>query len=122
VAVETGGESVESFFRSLAGARPTGAGGSRAMAEDDQGEGAPTRPTNDPLSLSAIFGDETSNSPSGAPADEAPAKSSTPDGFNFDQFFGAASPGGAPGTQASNRPPDGEDLDQFQNWLKSLKK
>ncbi len=122
VAVDTGGESVESFFRSLAGARPAGPGMARAMVEDEQSEGAPTRPTTDPLSLSAIFGDESNTSHTAAAVGEAPAKSATPDAFSFDQFFGAASPGGAPGAPGGNRPPEGEDLDQFQNWLKSLKK
>jgi len=121
VAMDTGGESVESFFRSLADARPAGSAASRPMVEDDQGGGAPTRPANDPLSLSAIFGEEAASAGTASPAGEVPSKPQAPDAFSFDQFFGAASLGGgnsAPG----GRPSQGEDLDQFQNWLKSLKK
>lgn len=117
VAMDTGGESVESFFRSLADARPgSGAG-------EEAGEGAPTRPARDPLSLSAIFGEEPAptpaapSAPAGGPADTARAG----DAFSFDQFFGAGQPGtGATGPRPSL--PTEEDLDQFQHWLKSLKR
>jgi len=130
----TGGESVESFFHSLAAARPAGLGGptepaSRPSAEpqaDDQSPGAPTRPANDALSLSAIFGEESTQPPPATPP--APPSASTPTtghAFSFDQFFGGKDAQGS-GSQSSGRttPPSGleEDLDQFQNWLKSLKK
>jgi hypothetical protein len=127
VAVDTGGESVESFFRSLAEARP-GSGGAVPGFEPaghagEDNSGAPTRPARDPLSLSAIFGEEPA---SAAPAPVAdgppPAKPAGPDAFSFDQFFG--SPGGAGQTSQPARPSGAseEDLDQFQNWLKSLKR
>ncbi|HEY7027424.1 MAG TPA: tetratricopeptide repeat protein [Gemmatimonadales bacterium] len=130
----TGGESVESFFHSLAAARPAAIGGpaepaSRPSAEpqaDDQSPGAPTRPANDALSLSAIFGEESTQPPPATPP--APPSASTPTtghAFSFDQFFGGKDAPGS-GSQSSGRttPPSGleEDLDQFQNWLKSLKK
>lgn len=121
VAMETGGESVESFFRSLADARPAGSPPSRVMVEDEQGGGAPTRPANDPLSLSAIFGEDAAGATTASAVGEIPSKPPTPDAFSFDQFFGAASPGGPGGAPGSSRP-QGEDLDQFQHWLKSLKK
>ncbi len=121
VAMDTGGESVESFFRSLADARPAGSAASRPMVEDEQGGGAPTRPANDPLSLSAIFGEEAASTSSASAVGETPAKPQAPDAFSFDQFFGAASSGGANSAQGG-RPSGGEDLDQFQHWLKSLKK
>ncbi|HSE67468.1 MAG TPA: tetratricopeptide repeat protein, partial [Gemmatimonadales bacterium] len=93
----TGGESVESFFHSLAAARPAALGGqaepaSRPSTEpqaDDQSAGAPTRPASDPLSLSAIFGEESSQPPPATPP--APPSASTPTtghAFSFDQFFG----------------------------------
>jgi hypothetical protein len=123
VAMETGGESVESFFRSLADARPAGSHASHPMVEDEQGGGAPTRPANDPLSLSAIFGEESaSSSTASAAVGEVSSKPPTPDAFSFDQFFGAASPGGMGGAPSSGGSAQGEDLDQFQHWLKSLKK
>jgi hypothetical protein len=129
VALETGGESVESFFRSLAEARPgsggivSGFGPAKPAANDSSG--APTRPARDPLSLSAIFGEEPAAAPSAAP--EVPAAPPKPalgaDAFSFDQFFGGSG-AGTPGSSSSTRPPGAseEDLDQFQNWLKSLKK
>lgn len=130
----TGGESVESFFHSLAAARPAALGdlaepASRPSAEpqaDDQSPGAPTRPANDALSLSAIFGEESTQPPPATPP--APPSASTPTtghAFSFDQFFGGKDAQGT-GSQSTGRttPPSGleEDLDQFQNWLKSLKK
>jgi hypothetical protein len=116
VAVETGGESVESFFRSLSDARP--AGPSEAAPEHDAGA-APTRPTNDPLSLSAIFGEEPAAAPT--TVSEPPSRPINADPFSFDQFFGGA---GTSSSSPGSRPsmPSDEDLDQFQNWLKSLKR
>lgn len=129
VAVETGGESVESFFRALAGARPgsPGAAGTMSSALVAQGEitelggGAPTRPASDPLSLSAIFGEESQPASTAAPpAPAEPPARPAQDAFSFDQFFGAA-PGGGSGPSRPSGPRD-EDLDQFQHWLKSLKR
>jgi hypothetical protein len=120
VAMDTGGESVESFFRTLADARPAGAAAHRPMVED-QGGGAPTRPTNDPLSLSAIFGEEASAAAQSTAVSEATAKPAAPDAFSFDQFFGGSLSGSGAAASGSARP-EGEDLDQFQHWLKSLKK
>ncbi len=128
IAADTGGESVESFFRSLADARP-GSGAAPAGFEPmgsggDENGGAPTRPARDPLSLSAIFGEEPSAGAAARPAEPPPASASPPgpDAFSFDQFFGAP-PGPGPGS-APSRPSGAsdEDLDQFQNWLKNLKR
>jgi hypothetical protein len=115
VAMDTGGESVESFFRSLSDARPAG---SPSGAPEQDAQAAATRPTNDPLSLSAIFGEEPAAA--SAPASQ-PSGPNAPDSFSFDQFFGGA--GGSP-PNPGPRPsmPSDEDLDQFQNWLKSLKR
>jgi len=132
VAMETGGESVESFFRSLAEARPgsPGAGGhsssilAHGEVSDHAGGGAPTRPASDPLSLSAIFGEEPQPHSLGAPppAAEPPARPAQ-DAFSFDQFFGGApAPGGGPAAPSRPSGPREEDLDQFQHWLKSLKR
>lgn len=123
VALETGGESVESFFRALADSRP---GGTTVHAtghimDDDDGSGAPTRPARDPLSLSAIFGEDPAAQARQAAAPSTPSAGAAPDAFSFDQFFGGTGNGGAQGT-ARQESPTGEDLDQFQHWLKSLKK
>lgn len=121
-AAETGGESVESFFRALAGARP-GLMGLAAAAKAEERvrgatPGAPTRPASGPVSLSAIFGEEPASA-APAPAPPAPA-APTADAFSFDQFFGgAAAQQGSPPKPAG---PSDADLDQFQSWLKSLKK
>ncbi len=120
VAVDTGGESVESFFRSLADARPAGAAAQRQLVDGQRG-GAPTRPTNDPLSLSAIFGEAHSDGSANSAGSEPAGKPSTPDAFSFDQFFGGSLSGGGAGGAGGGRL-HGEDLDQFQHWLKSLKK
>jgi tetratricopeptide (TPR) repeat protein len=117
VAVDTGGESVESFFRALAEARPAGEAAD-TRGGDDSGHAAPTRPADDPLSLSAIFGEEPP--PATPPSGEA-SPPGPPGSFSFDQFFG----GGGPSPSVTGpRPamPSDEDLDQFQNWLKSLKR
>ena len=112
VAVDTGGESVESFFRTLAEARPVTEG----PESNDSGPAAPTRPAGDPLSLSAIFGEES------APAAPPPAAGQpAPGGFSFDQFFGGNPPSPSVTGRRQAMPSD-EDLDQFQNWLKSLKR
>jgi hypothetical protein len=106
---------------------------SPAAGPEDESPGAPTRPASNALSLSAIFGEEVSQVRPVVPP-SAEAGSASPGGggspaFSFDQFFsGTASPsadsaegeaerGGAPRTSGLE-----EDLDQFQNWLKSLKR
>jgi hypothetical protein len=92
-----------------------------AAAEQGQpsGKGAPTRPASDPLSLSAIFGEEPARTQ--PPPQPEPPSPPTTDAFSFDQFFGKPQ-------AATPRPPAGpgrpseDDLDQFQNWLKGLKR
>jgi tetratricopeptide (TPR) repeat protein len=132
LAAVSGGESVESFFRALVETGPPGGDGPTEAAPlvaagPDPGPGAPTRPATDPLSLSAIFGDEPGAAPvPPAPAGSEEAPAPAPDAFSFDQFFGGpASPpsaSGGPPSIRTGRPSSEEDLDQFQNWLKSLKK
>lgn len=112
VAVDTGGESVESFFRALAEARPTTEG----TVGNDSGPAAPTRPAGDPLSLSSIFGEESASA-----APQTASGQPAPGGFSFDQFFGGNPPSPS-ATGARKAMPSDEDLDQFQNWLKSLKR
>lgn len=126
VAVDTGGESVESFFRSLAEARP-GSGGTIPQFDSPGGNednsGAPTRPARDPLSLSAIFGEEPA-ARGNTQGNDAPANKSAggPDAFSFDQFFGSSPASGSGSSSARPSGASEEDLDQFQNWLKSLKR
>jgi tetratricopeptide (TPR) repeat protein len=135
-AAATGGESVGSFFHGLLGS-PVGTSAKASAppspasveAMEPSRGGAPTRPAQDSLSLSAIFGEDASPVPptvgngSETPA-AAPAGLST-GGVSFDQFFGDQ-PGNAesagPVRRASRAGGADEDLDQFQNWLKSLKR
>jgi len=135
-AAATGGESVGSFFHGLLGS-PVGTSAKAAAppspasveAMEPSRGGAPTRPAQDSLSLSAIFGEDASPvPPTVGNGTETPA--TTPAGLSnggvsFDQFFGDQSGSGdstAPVRRASRAGGADEDLDQFQNWLKSLKR
>ena len=135
-ATATGGESVGSFFHGLLGSAVGGSGQANAPpspasveAMEPSRGGAPTRPAQDSLSLSAIFGEDASPVPPtvGNGSDSATATPSglSNGGVSFDQFFGDQS-GGAETAGAGRRPSRAggadEDLDQFQNWLKSLKR
>lgn len=117
--------SVGALLRTLLRARPAGTQESwpaeTAHAEglaspDSAGEGSPTRPAEDHLSLSDVFGDDTSPVPPAVPAAEESAAS----GVSFDAFFGDT---GTPAPASSRSPSrDDEDLDQFHSWLQNLKR
>ena len=122
-ASETGGRSVHAFFGSLlASSRPAVATAIHppAFEAPRRPAGEPTRPAHDALSLSAVFGDEASPSgPAAAPTDSGGEPS-------FDEFF---TPGASaeselprpPGTEAAaSQVP--EDLEQFNAWLRGLKR
>jgi hypothetical protein len=118
--LETQGQSVQAFLRGVFGTRLSAGGGaphaepSRASAADP--DGAPTRPAHDSLSLSSVFGEESTPTP---PA--VPATGGGQGGVSFDEFFGAP---GATTTPRSPRAPDSksDDLDQFHAWLQNLKR
>jgi hypothetical protein len=115
--------SVGALLRTLLRARPAGAAGNWSAeaapaeglaAPGGAGEGSPTRPADDHLSLSDVFGDDTSPVPPAVPAAEESAAS----GVSFDAFFG-----GTPAPASSRTPSrDDEDLDQFHSWLQNLKR
>lgn len=117
--------SVGALLRTLLRARPAGAAGNwpaeSAQAESlaapgSSGDGSPTRPAEDHLSLSDVFGDDTSPIPPAVPAAEESAAS----GVSFDAFFGNT---GTPAPASSRTPSrDDEDLDQFHSWLQNLKR
>jgi tetratricopeptide (TPR) repeat protein len=120
-ALETHGQSVQAFLRGVFGGRlPAGSVAShsepaRATAADP--DGAPTRPAHDSLSLSSVFGDESTPTP---PAVSA-AGGGGQGGVSYDEFFGA------PGASTTPRPPrapdsKSDDLDQFHAWLQNLKR
>ncbi len=120
---ETQGRPVRAFLRDLLAARPpTLASAPPAqsiptVAPAPPTAGAPTRPAAEALSLSSVFGEETTPSPPAVPA----AGSQEAGEVSFDEFFSPPAAGGAP--RASRAPdPKTDDLDQFHAWLQNLKR
>lgn len=122
---DTGGRTVGAFLRGILGTRldadvrpaPEPAPASRPELEEVGLEAAPTRPAADPVSLSAVFGDDL---PPAVPAASHATAGGTGAGFSFDAFFG--SQGAAPREAAGARPAAEDDLEQFHAWLQGLKK
>lgn len=125
-ASETGGRSVGQLFQSLLSAsRPTPAAAIHppAFEPPKRVTGQPTRPAQDSLSLSAVFGEETAPSgPAGAPQEGSPGEPS------FDEFFAPAT-GSSDDTDLPRTPDTAgqpaqvpEDLEQFNAWLRGLKR
>ena len=111
----TGGKSVEDFLQGVLQAQPPAPASSVLPPAIEPAAGEPTRPTSDTLPLSAVFGDEPVVPPRPQPA---PTQSEP----SFDEFFGAApSPEPTPAGGAE-RSPESEDLRQFNEWLKGLKR
>jgi len=123
-ASETGGRSVHALLGELLSAsRPAVATAIHPPAFEPPrpAAGEPTRPAQDALNLSAVFGDEAAPSGPAAPPVNSASEPS------FDQFF-------APGASAESelpKPPDNapstagqvpEDLEQFNAWLRGLKR
>lgn len=85
--------------------------------------GEPTRPANEPLSLSAIFGEDSSPIPPAIAGPDA-GETGRRAGSSYDEFFGeppAESSGGRTRTIRMSDA-DQDDLDQFHKWLKGLKR
>jgi tetratricopeptide (TPR) repeat protein len=122
---ETKGQSVQSFLRGLLSGRvPAASAGTLAPNEvpgsvtESAGAGAPTRPAHDSLSLSSVFGDESTPTP---PAVPSPGQAgAAPAGVSYDEFFGAGGSGPARTPRAADAKSD--DLDQFHTWLQNLKR
>jgi tetratricopeptide (TPR) repeat protein len=119
--LETHGQSVQAFLRGVFGGRlpagPVSSHSEPARATAADADGAPTRPAHDSLSLSSVFGDESTPTP---PAVSA-AGGGGQGGVSYDEFFGA------PGASTTPRPPrapdsKSDDLDQFHAWLQNLKR
>jgi tetratricopeptide (TPR) repeat protein len=119
--LDTHGQSVQAFLRGVFGGRlPAGSVSSHAepaRTTSADPDGAPTRPAHDSLSLSSVFGDESTPTP---PAVSA-AGGGGQGGVSYDEFFGA------PGASTTPRPPrapdsKSDDLDQFHAWLQNLKR
>jgi hypothetical protein len=113
-ASETGGRSVGQLLRSVLDAPPP-VTASTVLPPAIEPAGEPTRADSQPLSLGAVFGDEPVAPP---PVAEAPAASGEP---SYDEFFGAA-PTADVGATGTPRDPEAEDLRQFNDWLRGLKR
>lgn len=128
LAAAEAGRTVSALFRTVLGAalpEPTGnweravAPAPRPLAQEQleraSEAAAPTRPAGDHLSLSDVFGEDSSPVPPAVPA----ARSVAEGDVSFDSFFGESA-----GEQARSRAParDDDDLDQFHTWLQNLKR
>lgn len=115
---DTNGQSVASFFQALLAARPPGNSGPPTSPSSPVSEGgAPTRPAQDALSLSSVFGEESLPMPPAVPA-SGPAKDAV---VSFDDFFSSPAGGSSP-LPKGGPDPRRDDLDQFQSWLQNLKR
>ncbi|HEU5041986.1 MAG TPA: hypothetical protein VFT84_14250, partial [Gemmatimonadales bacterium] len=121
-ASQTGGQSLRAFFQELLAARPASAATAPPLARPTpvspppESSGAPTRPAADALSLSSVFGEETTPLPPAVPAGgPAPAG-----GVSFDEFYSPPGAAAAPKPRAPD--PKNDDLDQFHAWLQNLKR
>lgn len=147
-AAQTGGQSVSAYFGDLLSARLEESGNGMTAAPateiaepgsgdstptmdeafneaDASSSGEPTRPASEPLSLSAIFGEDSSPIPPvvAGPEDTQPAERKP--GSSFDEFFGErpAPPAGSARVRTIRHSDgDQDDLDQFHKWLKGLKR
>jgi hypothetical protein len=111
----TGGRSVGTMLQSVLQAEPPAAASSVLPPAIEPPAGAPARAGGEALPLSAVFGDEPAVPPRSEPAPPAAAEPS------YDEFFGAAGKESPP-TGTSERNPEAEDLRQFNEWLKGLKR
>jgi len=125
-AAATGGTSVAALFAALLRAeRPVSSPTIHPPAFESprRNYGEPTRPADDSLSLSAVFGEDAPlPAPAGGPADAGATEPS------FEQFFGPAE--SAADAELPKPPEDApvmssmapEDLEQFNAWLRGLKR
>jgi hypothetical protein len=142
-AAETGGQSVRSYFGDLLSARLPDSNGAPAPApqsaesepastgymeeafqadEEAPVSGEPTRPASGPLSLSAIFGEDSSPVPPVVAGQETEA--AKPQASHFDEFFGERPSAQSTTTRSRSvrLDSDQDDLEQFHKWLKGLKR
>ncbi len=112
-ASDTGGRSIERRLQAVLHAPPPSSA-STVLPPAIESGAEPTRASGDALSLAAVFGDEPATQPRREP-DPAPGA----DEPSYDEFFGAgpSEPAAAPAPRG-----EGEDLRQFNEWLKGLKR
>jgi hypothetical protein len=112
-ASETGGRSVGQLLRSVLDA-PAPVAASTVLPPAIEPAGEPTRATPDALSLGVVFGDESAPAPTVAEPPTGPEPS-------YDEFFGAA-PAAEVTASGPVGPAETEDLRQFNDWLRGLKR
>ena len=128
LAAADAGRTVSALFRKVLGAPlpdPTGnwegavAPAPRPLMQDQPAgapdAAAPTRPAGDHLSLSDVFGEDSSPVPPAVPA----ARNASEGDVSFDAFFGE---GGGEQSRSAASARDDDDLDQFHTWLQNLKR
>jgi hypothetical protein len=121
-AAVTGGLSVEQYLQAALHSPPPATASTVLPPAIEPGlAGEPTRAIDQSLSLGAVFGDETSGL--FRAAEDEPSSVVQPAEPSYDEFFGAvpaaetaAFGGGAGGSS------EVEDLRQFNEWLKGLKR
>jgi len=113
-AAETGGRSVERRLQAVLHAPPPSSASTVLPPAIEPGA-EPTRASGEALSLASVFGDEPAQ-PRREAEPPPPAASNEP---SYDEFFGAgpAEPAASPTPRG-----EGEDLRQFNDWLKGLKR
>ena len=124
----TGGVPAEHYLRAVLEAPPPAVASSvLPPAIERAHSGEPTRVAAEPLSLSAVFGGEPPPPPiAGAePGRTVPVeRSGGEDEPSYDEFFGTVPGESEPSTSQGPgaRPSEAEDLRQFNEWLKGLKR
>jgi hypothetical protein len=127
-AESTGGRSVAEVLRDVLNSPPPSVASKVHPPAIERGpEGEPTREADQPFSLATVFS-ETSPSPSAIAGAEAMSETDVFSGASaeesepsYDEFFGTTGSNEAEGSVPS-RPSETEDLHQFNEWLKGLKR
>lgn len=125
-AASTGGVSIAARLAGLLGAsRPAVAATVHPPAfEAPRRAAEPTRPSEDSLSLSSVFGEDAGSAPVGPASGPAGTAEGEP---SFDEFFAPQDSADLPSTpapapEAAGAPvQSGEDLERFNAWLRGLK-
>ncbi|MEO8450256.1 MAG: hypothetical protein ABI647_10725 [Gemmatimonadota bacterium] len=123
----TGGRPATAWLAQVFAVGPPGAGHPvHPPAFEAAPAAEPTRPSTDTLSLSSVFGGDETVPPPPADSSQPIAEAAQPGeeaGPSFDEFFGTpAEPAPIAGDAPSGSGQPIEDLEQFNAWLKGLKR
>lgn len=112
----TGGTAVEDMLKAVLASPPPAARSTvLPPAIEPALAGDATRASSQPLTLGQVFGDEPSVPPPAVEAEPAAEPS-------FDEFFGTPAGAADVPAAAAGRTQDGDDMRQFTEWLKGLKR